>query len=341
MSKSLRYSFLALILVGSLSSAMAKPSVSEGTTRPAVGCQHLITPEGLELGVWYPSLGTSESQMLGPYAQKCVVNGPLQGENHALIVISHGTGGSWTSHLDTAAALAQAGYVVMALTEPGDNWRDTTRVTDLAGRTRAMSTALSYMLSAWPLSGHLDRNRIGAFGFSAGGLTALLAAGARPDLTRIGPWCAAHAASFTCALIHKQGSPVNTRLPALQDRRFKAMAIAAPALGFTMTRASLSPVTLPVQLWQAMDDTILSSPGSVEPVRDNLPSSPEFHEVSRAGHFVFLAPCRTGFEAMAICQSLPGFDRSKFHEAFNAAMRRFFDRTLLGGTEQSAGMPTR
>ncbi|WP_199751576.1 MULTISPECIES: prolyl oligopeptidase family serine peptidase [unclassified Asaia] len=341
MSLSRRLPLATLILACCLGSAMAQSSPTQNPPHLEVGCQHLVTPEGIELGIWYPSADTPTSQALGPYAQECVINGPVRDENHALIVISHGTGGSWTSHLDTAAALARAGYVVAALTEPGDNWHDTAHASDLVGRTRAMSAALTYMLSAWPLSAHLDQNRIGAFGFSAGGLTALLAVGARPDLTRVAPWCALHAASFTCTLLHKRTLPTDARLPSVQDTRFKAMVIAAPALGFTMTRASLAPVTLPVQLWQAMNDAILPSPGSVEPVRDNLPSPPEFHAVSGAGHFDFLAPCRAGYEAMAICQSLPGFDRAAFHAVFNKALTGFYDRTLLNSQKSGSGMPGR
>ncbi|WP_438381857.1 prolyl oligopeptidase family serine peptidase [Asaia sp. BMEF1] len=118
-----------------------------------------------------------------------------------MIVFSHGTGGSWSGHLDTAAALASEGYVVVAMTEPGDNWRDQSRVTDLVGRTRALSATLDYMLSRWLGRTRLDSTRIGAFGFSAGGLTVLLALGAKPDFARIASWCQTQPHSFTCALL--------------------------------------------------------------------------------------------------------------------------------------------
>lgn len=37
------------------------------------------------------------------------------------IAMSHGTGGSLSSHIDTANALARAGFVVLAVTHIGDN----------------------------------------------------------------------------------------------------------------------------------------------------------------------------------------------------------------------------
>lgn len=304
------------------------PAGSARASSTSVGCQHLITPSGLELGIWYPSQGIPHRQNLGPYEQTCIPDGPVTGRNRALIVFSHGTGGSWSGHLDTAAALAHEGYVVVAMTEPGDNWRDQSRVTDLVGRTRALSATLDYVLSLWPGRTRLDSTRIGAFGFSAGGLTVLLALGAKPDFARIASWCQAQPHSFTCALLAHRQKTLDTALPDLTDRRLKAAVIAAPALGFTMSREALASVRIPVQLWQAQNDRILPSPGSVEPVRDGLAQRPETHLVPLAGHFDFLAPCRSGFETLSICQSDHAFDRAGFHAGFNAALGRFFDDTL-------------
>lgn len=123
------------------------PSSSARANTSSAGCQHLVTPSGLELGIWYPSQGNSHRQDRGPCEQECVPDGPVTGQNRALIVFSHGTGGSWSGHHDTAAALAHEGYVVVAMTEPEDNWRDQSRVTDLVGRTRALTATLDYMLS--------------------------------------------------------------------------------------------------------------------------------------------------------------------------------------------------
>ncbi|WP_438381856.1 hypothetical protein ABHV46_13275 [Asaia sp. BMEF1] len=132
---------------------------------------------------------------------------------------------------------------------------------------------------------------------------------------------------YLCASAHRQ-KPLDTALPDLTDRRLKAAVIAAPALGFTMSRKALAPVRIPVQLWQAQNDRILPSPGSVEPVRDGLDQRPETHLVPLAGHFDFLAPCRSGFKTLSICQSDHAFDRAGFHAGFNTALGRFFDDTL-------------
>src|SRR3569623_631760 len=47
-------------------------------------------------------------------------NCPVDGKGLPLIVVSHGRRGSFLAHSDTAAALADAGFVVAAINHPGD-----------------------------------------------------------------------------------------------------------------------------------------------------------------------------------------------------------------------------
>jgi predicted dienelactone hydrolase len=51
-----------------------------------------------------------------PATQNCAVSG----ENLPLIVISHGYGGGFSGHHDTAEVLADGGFVVVALSHPVD-----------------------------------------------------------------------------------------------------------------------------------------------------------------------------------------------------------------------------
>ena len=124
---------------------------------------------------------------------------------------------------------------------------------------------------------------------------------------------------------------MNTAAPRLpHDARIKALAVAAPALGFTFTKEGLSRVTQPVQLWQAGADQILPAPFYVEPVRDALPTPPEYRRVEGAAHFDFLPPCSPELAAAApmICTPTPGFDRAAFHETLNREVVAFFKARL-------------
>ncbi|UVO54462.1 dienelactone hydrolase [Sphingomonas sp. SUN039] len=306
--------------------------VLTATQAPAQGQQagfeRRAMPDGTEVGIWYPASGTPSRQRMGLYAQDVVVGSKAPDGRYPLIVMSHGTGGDFASHVDTATALARAGFIVAALTHPGDNWRDNSRATQIAARPPALSALITYMLDDWQGHAVIDRDRIGAFGFSAGGFTVLVAAGGRPDLSRLADHCAQHPAFFDCMLLRQQRPTASAAPAASGDPRIKAIVVAAPALGFAFDRAGLSKVRLPVQLWRADDDHILPAPHYADAVRAALPRRPDFHAVPGAGHFDFLAPCADPSIVPQICGSAAGFDRTAFHARFNADVVRFFTAKL-------------
>lgn len=296
---------------------VAPPQAFDPMIRDGVLSARLSIPDSrqpvIEAGVWLPTEAAAEPR--------------------PLIVISHGNGGDFRSHHDTAAAMAKAGFVVAALTHTGDNWRDQSRATDIVGRTRQLSVLIDYMSKGWSARAGIDAGRIGAFGFSAGGFTVLAAAGGDPDLGRLTDHCSANPGFYDCRLIGQHAGTVKEaaaapRLP--HDARLKALVVAAPALGFTFTKDGLRNVTQPIQLWQAGADQILPAPFYVEPVRDALPTPPEYHRVEGATHFDFLPPCSPKLAAAAplICTPTPEFDRAAFHDALNDEVIRFFKAQL-------------
>lgn len=247
-----------------------------------------------------------------------------------LIVMSHGNGGHAEGHHDTAEALVAAGFVVAAVTHPGDNWRDDSRQIQLSGRPRHISLLIDHMTQMWSGPVAVDPARIGAFGFSAGGFTVTALIGGVSDPALIHRHCEAEPGVFACQLIRRSSIDVSTWTPVGHDARIKAAVIAAPGLGMAFTTESLAQVTLPVQLWQADGDEVLPAPFNVEPIRDRLGRIPEYHRVAGAGHFDFLPPCSAALKAAIplLCRSHPGFDRAAFHEAFNREVVRFFRDNL-------------
>jgi predicted dienelactone hydrolase len=203
----------------------------------------------------------------------------------------------------------------------------------LADRPRAVHAVIDFMLASWSGRAAIDVDEVGVFGFSAGGFTALVAAGGVPDLSRVRPFCAGHPDTFTCRLVAAHAAEIARPVPAadwIADPRIKAAVIAAPAVGFAFTRAGLAKVSIPIQLWRAEDDHILPSPDYADAVRDALPHLPEYHIVAGADHFDFLAPCSDSLAVVApeICQEHGGFDRMVFHAAFNQEVVRFFSQAL-------------
>lgn len=313
-----------------------------GACAHAVGFQHgfAADPDGrpLEIGIWYPSQTKGQPVAMGPTTMSVAVNGFAQGKSLPLVVMSHGTGGSFLGHFDTAIALADAGYVVVAVTHTGDNYADQSRSLDVMDRPRQISRVIDHMLSTWDGHATIDPARIGIFGFSSGGFTTLVNIGGVPDFSKIGPMCRQYPGDFACQLIAKGGStsavPRTSPTSPAADPRIKAAVVAAPALGFTFSPDGLKSVQVPVQLWRAEDDVILPHPRFAEAVRLALPVAPDYHVVPKAGHFDFLAPCSSALASMvpAICASAAGFDRAAFHASFDAEVLSFFNRTLGAGS---------
>ncbi|MQA23370.1 alpha/beta hydrolase family protein [Rugamonas rivuli] len=318
------------------SAVTALALVLTSTCVHAAGFQHgfAVDPSGkpLEIGIWYPSQATPQSMAMGATTMSVAFNGAVEGRALPLVVMSHGTGGSYLEHYDTAIALADAGYVVAAVSHTGDNYADQSRSIYIMDRPKQMSRVIDHMLSSWDGHATIDSARIGMFGFSAGGFTTLASIGGLADFSKVGPMCREHPEDFACQLMAKTGA-AGVALPdtsPVQDHRIKAAVVAAPALGFTLSPDGLKNVKIPVQLWRAEDDVLLPHPRYAEAVRRALPEVPDYHVAHKAGHFDFLPPCSVALAniAPAICKSAPGFDRAAFHQTFNTAVVDFFGKNL-------------
>jgi len=306
----------------------------------AAGYERLKAADGsekpLEVALWYPTDAPAEEVDLGPFTLNIARGGAVAGRGLPLVVMSHGNGGSSLGHHDTAVALAQAGFVVAAVTHTGDNHADQSKEASMMERPRHVSRVIDHLLTMWHDRDRIDANRIGVFGFSSGGFTALTVVGGGADLGRVGPHCKQHPSHYACQVIARR--PIEAvavgaaGVQSSRDARVRAAVVVAPALGFTFTKESLVAVSAPIQLWRAQDDEVLPHPWYAEAVRAELPGSVDYREVPRAGHFDFLAPCTPRFASMAppLCSSQPGFDRVAFHREFNAAVVRFFEKTLKG-----------
>jgi predicted dienelactone hydrolase len=311
----------------------------------AVGFAEVSAPDPddqpLSVLVWYPSNAPAREQTIGLARQVVAADGKVAPGRHPLIVMSHGTGGSADEHLDTALALARAGYVVAAVNHTGDTWKDkrySFTARNFTDRPRHIARIIDAMLTVWPGHATIDPTRIGIFGYSAGGYTALVAIGATPDLMRLASFCAGHPDDWGCSAAHARGVPPlqedgSKSAAFVHDPRIKAAVIAAPAVGVVFAGTGLKDVRVPIQLWRGAQDHIVVDEWSTAPVVAALPRKPELHVVAGADHFAFLAPCSAQLAQMApeICQDPPGFDRAAFHRVFDAEVVRFFRATLPPG----------
>ena len=284
----------------------------------------------LQVGIWYPTTASPRPMLLGFVVQYVAGDAPIKGEKLPLVVISHGNGGGVASHADTALALAAAGFVVAAPVHTGDNFADQSAVGGprwFIDRSRHIKATIDFMLNNWRDRARIDPARIGLFGFSAGGTTALISIGGEPDFAALARHCA-QIPEFACQLWKPDKAPLSNA--SVHDPRIKAAVIAAPGYGFAFVPNGLTRVSVPIQLWNGVADENVPVATNAEPVRAALPGHAELHLVRDARHFSFLVPCGAmGVLAPPmLCSERPGFDRKAFHRNFDAEVVKFFDAKL-------------
>ena len=301
----------------------------------AAGLQLIELPAdggpALSGAVWSPCAARAQEVLLGSMAVPGVKDCPMVGDKLPLIVISHGRRGSFRGHHDTAEELADAGFIVAAISHPGDNSSDASQTDDLSvmiERPRDIQRLIDFMIDAWPEAANIDRTRIGFFGFSRGGYTGLVIAGADPDF-RAGLLAVCPRVSTTpkCAPLREGRLPDR---PLVHDPRIKAVVIADPAFASFFTRDGLKHVTVPVQLWRSEQGGDGVAPAALAALKQRFPRKPEDHIVLNSSHFSFLAPCSLE-QLKAIpfaCSDPAGFDRIGFHTQFNAAVGSFLGKNL-------------
>jgi predicted dienelactone hydrolase len=198
-------------------------------------------------GIWTPCAAPATEIKLGRATIPGVLNCAVPEGRHPLIVMSHGSAGSFLSHHDTAAALADAGFVVAAINHVGDNAQDRSRqgyLSIFSTRPREIRRVIDYMTTAWPQQARVDAAKIGAFGFSRGAYTVLVLAGAKPDFQAGLAVCQDAPTLPMCRDIASGKIP---QQPYVQDARIKAVVIADPLNAFPGN--ALQAVKIPVQLW--------------------------------------------------------------------------------------------
>lgn len=162
-----------LICILSLAGACAQAGVGL-TELPARNGDGPVT-------VYYPSIAEDQPVQFGPFTMPLARQGPPMRGNGRLIVISHGSGGAPWVHADLARTLVHAGFIVAMPEHHGDNYKDpsTPGPESWKQRPAEVSRAIDSVAQDDRFAPLLSLDKVGMYGMSAGGHTALSLAGGR------------------------------------------------------------------------------------------------------------------------------------------------------------------
>jgi predicted dienelactone hydrolase len=304
--------------------------------------------------VYYPSSSEDRPLQRGPFALNLAWQGePVRG-NGRLVVISHGSGGAPWVHADLARRLVDAGFVVAMPEHRGDNYKDPSHPGPESWKLRPaeVSRAIDTMAQDPRFAPLLSLDKVGMYGMSAGGHTALVLAGGHWSPERFAKHCEAHIAQDFPACVG-----LITRLRGdFLDGLKKTAALGVirhrfdDATWYTHDDPRIQAIVAGVPFAADFDTASLAAPrvplGLVTAGRDKW-LAPQFHggavlkactpcervaDLPTAGHGALLSPPppldNLGAIAADLLGDSPGFDRSLLPEV-DRKIVAFFRNHLL------------
>ena len=281
---------------------------------------------------FYPSAEAQGLTKMGSYEVEATEDARIAIGRYPLLMLSHGNTGTPLALHDLATSLARKGFVVVAVLHPGDNYKDHSRLgtlSNLYGRPMQISAAISATLADADISPYVHDDQVGVIGYSAGGETALILAGAEPDLDRLRRYCQERPEDHDACTTKGELIADRDDLVPVSDSRVRALLLMAP-LSLMFGRQTLADVHVPVLLYSGENDSLVFPDMNADALARKLPMEPEFKVIPGAGHFVFMAPCTD--EQMAAMPGLrtdaEGVDRQDVHRHLIYEAGRFFSKAL-------------
>jgi predicted dienelactone hydrolase len=320
-----------------------------------LGFAQLTQSDGGNTAVFYPTTASESVVKQGPFEFSWAKDASAASGNKRLIVISHGSGGSPWVHTDLARALVSRGYVVAIPQHQGDNYLDASSPgpESWIKRPIEVSKAIDLIANHPRFSEHLSLDKVGVFGGSAGGHTALSLAGGEWSPAKFRDYCDRNiekdfssCVGFTTLLTGSWFDGIkiwaarriiawrfsNDTVQRNVDPRVKA-AVAMVPFAADFSPQSLAEPRVALGLVIAAKDVNQIPAFHVEVIRKACePRCEIIMYLPEAGHGAMLSPIpplAPGSIASFLLSDPPSFDRKATLPLLNNNIAEFFNKTLL------------
>ena len=323
-------------------------------THAAIGLAQMEVP-GLQgpVTLYYPTLATPERVTRGPFQFQLASGAEPERGNGRLVVISHGSGGGPWVHADLASELVRRGYVVAMPLHRGDNHADPTRPgpDSWVQRPAEVSRTIDALAADARFAPLLSLDRVGMYGQSAGGHTALSLAGGRWSRAGFRQHCEAHLAEDFQACVGlllrltggwadglKQwaarsviGVVFRSDEPQAHDDPRIAAVVAGNPFAADFDMASLAQPRVPLGLVTTRRDVWLTPAFHGDRVLAACrPRCEHIADLPTGGHGALLSPQPPGLNGLIgdLLNDPPGFDRAAVVPDTERRIADFMDRHL-------------
>jgi predicted dienelactone hydrolase len=313
----------------------------------------------LQTAVWYPAKdatgktevifgGPPDREVFNPVTVAGGADISKKKQKYPLVLLSHGTGGSAVQMMWLGHYLAARGYIVAAVNHHGNTAAEKQPAAQgfllFWERARDLSAVLDKLLGD-PLFGpRIDRERIGAAGFSLGGYTVITVAGGRFSSTQFDSFCHSPQRDFTCepqpefpdapklfAELRKTDAVVKESLrhagDSFRDKRIKRVFAIAPALGGGFTGAGLNQIRIPTFIVVGQGDKVTPAFTNAQRYARFIKGAKLTVLPGEIGHYTFLADCNAhGKSILDICRDAASIDRAHVHQQVAQLAFEFFEK---------------
>ena len=308
--------------------------------------------------IWYPAAADAQEkpEQFGPPGRPYFDIGPVAvdaplapvPDKLPLIVLSHGFGATAANMAWLGRALAAHGYIAAAVNHPGNNAIDGSTVAGVTLwwlRARDLSAVIDSMLEDPIFGPHIDTQRIGAAGHSAGGYTVIELAGGITSRAHFRAACAAPEADRQCApppefpnLAAQVGAMMESdpgyrtaseEMRSYRDPRVRGVFAMAPGLADAFLPDSLARIDIPVAIVAGADDEAVPVKSNAEFFAANIPHAQLTVLPAPTGHMVFTGLCvEVGRAALPrVCNDPLGVDRAAVEAKTVGLAQAFFGFT--------------
>ena len=309
----------------------------------------------LRITVWYPAAAESVERniAIGPADKPLFEVGTAAPDapfdtsraTYPVILLSHGYGGSARVMGWLGIELARDGYIVVAVDHPGNNGAEPMTVAGAAlwwDRAEDLRIALDAIARDRTVGPHADLSRVGVAGFSAGGYTSLMAAGARIEPWRFIQFCTTHPDDDMCKpqpelAVTREDFDKLLKRPEIKAElahasddhsiaQVRAVFVMAPALVQALRPASLEALAAPVQIMVGDADTTAPAVTNAVVAARLIPNA-LLTRLAGVTHYDFLADCTSaGRAAVPVCAQATHQD--DVHRLAIQSAQHFFDARL-------------